>query len=120
MREIRAAAAAVLNIDTVEKRTGFSDSDAVIILAYKLLTDISVETDYIVTILRYYRTVIQGWGWPRPLLLSINDNRYALLVGPNDIDALDYKAGVSADPIRLPAPLLQASVNLSGLSSLIE
>lgn len=120
MREIRAAAAAVLNEDTVEETTVFSLSDGVILLAYKLLIDVAVEHDYVVAILRYFRQVIHAWNWPSQLILSINDNRYAVLVGPHDAGGLDYKAGYSVDATRLPAPLLQASVNLSGLSSLIE
>ena len=114
MREIRAAAAAIFNKDDVGDETEFSLSDGVVLLAYKMLTDVAVEPDYAVAILRAFRQVIYDWEWPRPLMLSLNDNRYAVMVGPHDDGAFDYKAGIYADATKLPAPLLQASVKIVG------
>lgn len=115
-QEIRTAAASVLNMDGTDT---FTEHEAVIVLAYKLLSDVGIDQEYTVTILRYFRAVLLHWNYPQALLLSVNDNRYAVLVGPHDAGGVDYKAGLAVDPTKLPAPLLQASVNLAGLYELI-
>lgn len=116
---VRAALASIFNIDATAD-TEVSPGQAVGVLAYKLLCDIGLEPMLAVDILRRFRNPIEQWEFLGPAILSINDNRYALLVGGPLVEGFDFKACVDVDPTKLPAPILQASVNLTRLSELIE
>ena len=119
-RTIRVVLEAVLDSDVgINHSKLLPHAWCVIILAYKLLTDVGVDQDYAIGILKYFRSAILSWSFVNQLMLSINDNRYAMLIGPHDAGGYDYKTGLAVDTTRLPVPLLQASVNLSGLSALI-
>jgi hypothetical protein len=113
----RAALAAIFDID-VERETRLTLTQATVMLAHKLLSDAGVDKDSLVMIFRFFRPDMDEWPWPKPLLLSLNDNRYAVLVGRDITPRIyDYKMGASV--VTAPAPLLQASVNLSGLLALV-
>ena len=117
-RAARAVLAAVFDLDVTPK-TKLTRAQVVAVLAHKLLSDVGVDKDGLLMILRFFRTDIEGWRWAQTLLLSLNDNRYAMLVGLALYPRIyDYKMGVEV--AKGPAPLLQASVNLSGLLALAE
>ena len=117
-RAARAVLAAIFDMD-VERETKLTRTQVVAVLTHKLLSDVGVDKDGLTMILRFFKADMLEWPWPKPLLLSLNDNRYAMLVGRGVVPRIyDYKMGVAVT--TAPAPLLQASVNLSGLLALAE
>ena len=117
-RAARAVLAAIFDLD-VDRETKLTRAQVVAVLAHKLLSDVGVDKDSLIMLLRFFKADIVEWSWPRPLLLSLNDNRYAMLVGRGVKPRIyDYKIGVAVTTAS--APLLQASVSLSGLLLLAE
>lgn len=88
--------------------------------AYKALLDMHVESTQILMILRFFRE--QFIRWQRranvPFILSLNDGYLAVVItAPECRRIYDYKEDVDrthpTQAIPLPAPIVQASVNLS-------
>lgn len=125
-RACRAVLAQVFNRD--DWTSGVTWAEAAVILAAKLLKDAGYDDDHVVAIFRYFRDSIVRWadtmeGMPdearNMLVLVIMDNRRASLLGaPYDSRIFEFRMGVQATPAP-PVPILQLSVALSGLLSLL-
>lgn len=91
------------------------------IFAYKTLLDMHVDDRHALMILQFFRNEIaSAWSYakPKPLILSLNDGKYAVVITEPEcrriydyVDCVDRTHPTQAIP--LPAPVVQASVNLS-------
>jgi len=124
-RFCRAVLAQIFNRDNWQDDVTWAE--ATVIMGAKLLKDAGHEDDHITSIFRFFRDSIVDWtkqieespcdAW-NLLILAIMDNRRALLLGaPHDQSVFDFREGV--ETTKLPVPIFQVSVTLSGLLSLI-
>ena len=86
--------------------------------AYKAMLDMHVEPQQAVSILRFFKVEFTQWNGEVPFILSLNDGKYAVVVTkPECRRVYDYVEDVDrthpTQAIPLPAPIVQASVNLS-------
>jgi hypothetical protein len=105
--------------DAVEELTPV---EAIVILASKMLLDMGHKSGYVQAIFRLNKTRLleRRFDGELPVILSISDNRYAMVFGGLDDVApiYDYITGeLSASP---GTPLLQMSINLTKLLEMIR
>jgi hypothetical protein len=86
--------------------------------AYKVMLDMHIESQQAVSILRFFRQEFMEWDEEAPFILSLNDGKYAVVITKPECRRIyDYKEDVDrthpTQAIPLPAPVVQASVNLS-------
>ena len=122
--ELRAAKFAVMSVfgrEPADSGGGglfVTDQEWALTFAYKALRDMGIEVQQAFSILRFFRPEIEAWDTKTPLILSLNDGRYAVMITePENRRIYDYRADVDrthpAQAIPLPVPVTQASVNLS-------
>ena len=92
--------------------------EATLILAYKILRDTGHDIEQLLAILRFFKESIEEWSWgdrDTSLTLTINNNRYAAIVGwEYDQRLYNFRALKQVQPTAEPL-VLQVSVVLSGL-----
>ena len=90
--------------------------------AYKAMLDMHIESQHALMILRFFRAEFEAFKWDRAdegaFILSLNDGRYAVVITEPECRRIyDYRECVDrthpTKAIPLPAPVVQASVNLS-------
>lgn len=91
------------------------------VFAYKTMLDMHLESQQALMILQFFKKEIAAtWAGvkPKPLILSLNDGRYAVVITEPECRRIyDYRDCIDrthpTQAIPLPAPVVQASVNLS-------
>lgn len=95
------------------------------VFAYRALTDMGLKQEQAINVLRFFRDEFSLYTAEHntPFILSLNDGRYAVLITePENRRIYDYADDVDrthpSQAIPLPAPIIQASVNLSRVAEL--
>lgn len=110
-------AAAVFNTE-VSEGDDLSYNVYAAAFAYKVMLDMHIESRQAVNILRFFRNEFTAWDGEQTFILSLNDGNYAVIITEPECRRIyDYKRDVDrthpTEAIPLPAPVVQASVNLS-------
>jgi hypothetical protein len=104
----------------IEAGDSIEEYQYVVMFAYKAMLDMHIESQRALQILRFFRKEFREFNWTdsAPLILSLNDGRYAVLITGSEcrriydyVDDVDRTHPSRATP--LPVPVVQASVNLS-------
>ena len=120
---VRTVLAGVFNRDIHNGHSEeISEHEAVVVLAAKMLLDMGHKSGYVQAIFRLNKERLLGkrLDGVLPVLLSISDNRYAVVFGDvNDyVPVYDYTTG---ERCAMPGtPLLQLSINLTKLLGIVR
>ena len=105
----------------VEAGDGVEAHEYATMFAYKAMLDMHIESQQALMILKFFRSEITsalGHEYTTPLILSLNDGKYAVMITTPECRRIyDYCEDVDrthpTQAIPLPVPVVQASVNLS-------
>lgn len=120
---VRTVLAGIFNRDVrPDDITVLTAVEAVVILAAKMLLDMGHKSGYVQAIFRLNkeRLLNRRFDGELPVILSISDNRYAMVIGGLDdaVPIYDYIAGDLSTASG--TPLLQMSINLTKLLEMIR
>lgn len=112
----RTVLASVFNVD-LDEAGPLPPHQIITVMAYKILHDMGISTEHLIHILRYYRNGLAEWDVLKPGVLSLSDNRYAVLyAGKKQYVPFNYR---DDDLTRPSEPVFEVSVNLRALSGLL-
>lgn len=113
---VQMAMSAIFNKD-VSLETMLEPPEQATVLAFNMLAAADTDTRALIAIFRYFRETLLAWRPERatPMIVSLADNRYAVLISADGATGFDYVENKACEPTAVQAPVLQVSVNLAQL-----